>query len=432
MLSTGTEDPPVVKLCIDDIQAEADAELAEVFGGEGGAEMHFRSKWYVGGIWPFRRLSFECPGCSRWLSASLAHSDRLGICPSCALTLATPNVGQDSPAELVSSAKEISALPARRLPQSHQVAVATLGSLGAAARSAPAEQASDFKRFGSTDEEGEWGISMDASLVPIRVVTRFQSIVPWLTLIALLAAAGFVGKAFTAMGERRDDTPIPSTHPAKLQPKHQHGSDLWVVLDSLSTATTPDELSTMVRDSAEMLPKMQAFYAARPGVQLPHKFERARPGLKIYMLNGTRFARFEGRCDGRPVKFTFEETTYGWRLDWESVIGYSGTSWSDFLSQRPPGEHQFRVIGKMSSDDLIEYNRERYVCMQLTDHFETGDAFVLVDKFGLSAAKLEKFFEVHSKGISPRTWIIPVLKRSDQHDQLFEMVDLKSGSWLIP
>jgi hypothetical protein len=205
------------------------------------------------------------------------------------------------------------------------------------------------------------------------------------------------------------------------------------VLDVLSTAETPDELLSLVRNSNQLAPKIRAYYAENQ-VPLPHRFERARPGLNVYQLGTKRFARFEGRCDGRPVKFTFESTQYGWRLDWESLVGYSEMSWPKFLKERPGGEHQFRLLAKVSDDKLIDYDRKRFICLQLTDHLETGDGFALVDRFSDTAVKLGKFLELHanSRGTSPQTWVTPILRPLEGSDELLEMADLRSASWLIP
>ena len=410
----------------DDIEDEVDAELAEVYATEELEMPRFQSKWYVSGLWPFRRISFECPHCSRWLSVKSRHSARMGHCPSCDLTIAAPDLDTDLPAALVSRGK---------------------GGLATAVEDAPVEDAPVFRarpadpsrlpessvQPAEQDSPGEgeeaWGINPDTSLVPVRVVTRYQNVAPWLGVAAALCGTFLLGKSFVAMQSppRTAIVPVPAEQVEK--PKADLGSALWVVLDSLATATTPEEMATMVRNPEEMLPKMSGYYAEHQ-IELPHQFERATPGTKLYEMNGTRFARFEGRLDGRPVKFTFESTEFGWRLDWESMIGYSDMPWAAFLAERPEGRHEFRVLAKIVVDPLLEYDRKRYFCLQLTDHLGTGTGFALVERYGISATKLEKFLALYDQGKHPSTWILPVLTPVEGSDELLEMVDVKRGSWL--
>jgi hypothetical protein len=428
MLSTDLNASPDAKL-----REEADAELAAVYGGNGVESQHFYSKWYCSGIWPFRRISFECPGCRRWLSVAAAHSARIGFCPSCDLTVSAPDLAADLPPALVSSAKEIPALPARRLPDSRTVPDTE------EATSKPSRgksgHAPGLTRFVGTPEEAKWGIGDDHSLVPIRVVTRLQSIAPWLGLATLIGAAALACYAFIAMQKEPAAVEIAPDSELDARPKVPLGSELWVVLDSLSTAESPEELLSLVRNPDELRPQLTAYYKDKGNeVVLPHHFERASPGVKVYELGDRRFARFEGRCDGRPVKFTFEATEHGWRLDWESLVGYNATDWSTYLKARPAGDYQFRLLGSVSTDELIDYEREEYVCLQFTDHLETATGFALVKRYGRTEAKLGKFLELSSqaRGVKARTWMTPVLRAIEGSDELLEMVDLRSGSWLIP
>ena len=449
MLKTGPDRPRVSSEIERAIEAEAEEELAEVFGGKGLEDHQVRANWYVAGLWPFGRISFECPGCSRWLSVKSSNSGRIGFCPSCDLTVASPDVEQNLPPALVSRAKEIPALPARRLPgpRPQCASGAKAEPQGEAAggvedadpspeeihRLNPERQPVWNRQHSLLDGEERWGINEDTELVPMRVVTRYQHLAPWLGCVALLIAAWGVGYAF--MVSQRIDQPqgIPMVNSVQQKPRVPLGSELWVVLDALATAATPEEMVSLVRDPKEMLPKMQAYYAGA-GVELPHRFERTRRGLKVYQLGAKRFARFEGRCDGRPVKFSFEGTEYGWRLDWESLVGYSDTDWGKFLVERLAGEYEFRLLANVIIDKELEYNREQYLCLHLIDHLETGHGFALLDRFSEQAVQLEKFLKLSDKarGAYPRTWITPVLRVKEGSDQLLELVGLKSASWLIP
>ncbi|MGI9241441.1 MAG: hypothetical protein ACR2RV_11615 [Verrucomicrobiales bacterium] len=410
-------------------QSQADAELAEVYGGRGIENLPSRAKWYCAGLWPFRRISFECPGCRRWLSVSRSHAGRVGFCPSCDLTVGAPEPAKQLPPALVSSASEIPALPARRLPVAKARGDATQGTISIAKTG----QAPDLKRQVGVSEESEWGIHEDDSLVPIRVVTRLQSFWPWLGIAALLGIAWLACQGFMAMQGETEEAGIPLAQAAETGAKPPLSSELWVVLDSLSTAVTPEEILSLVRNPDEMRPILLDYYA-KHDIDLPHRFERASPGLKVFVIGGKSFARFEGRCDGRPVKFSFEGTKYGWRLDWESLVGYSALDWSEFLSERPGGEHQFRLLVSVANDELLEYDRERFICLQLTDHLETGTGFALVDRYGKSGMMLGKFFKISDQARSgmPQTWITPSLRKFEGSGELLEVVDLESTSWLIP
>ena len=425
------------------VEKEADAELAEVFGGEGVANPEGRAKWYVSGLWPFRRISFECPGCSRWLSAKTAFAGRVGFCPSCDLTVSMPAPEEDIPPALVSQKKEIPAVPARRLPNprpgSDPEPEAAEEPGGAGANGAdlhrlnPERDPEWSRRDSLLDEEEQWGIDEKKGYVPLRVVTKYQTMLPWIGCAALAAAAVSFGYAFMVSQRADHAAEIPSIHGPEGRVPVPLGSELWVVLDSLATATEPEEMVSLVRKPKEILPKMERYYAENPG-SLPHRFERAKPGVRVYQLGARQFARFEGRCDGRPVKFSFELTTYGWRLDWESMIGYCEHDWGEYLRTRPEGEFRFRLLANVTIDPELKYDREKYLCLHLTDHLETGHGYALVDRFGAQAAQLDKFLTLHEKARThvPRTWVTPVLKTVEGSDELLELVALKSASWLLP
>ena len=449
MLNNGLKDRRQVSSEIEHaaVEAEADEELAEVFGGQDLDDHQVRANWYAAGLWPFRRISFECPGCSRWLSVKLSNSGRMGFCPSCDLTVASPDVEQNLPPALVSRAKEIPALPARRIPEprlqraSEAKAEPRDDVAGGIADPDPEEthrlnpelHPNWNRQRILLGEEEQWGINEDTALVPLRVVTRHQHLAPWLGCLALLIAAWAVGYAFMVSQRVEQPDEIPTVNKVSQISKVPLGSELWVVLDALMTASTPEEMVSLVRKPEEMLPKMQAYYAGvGAGVELPHRFERARPGLKVYQSGDKRFARFEGRCDGRPVKFSFEGTEFGWRLDWESLVGYSDTNWDKFLIERPTGEYEFRLLANVIIDKELDYNREKYLCLHLTDHLETGHGFALLDRYSKQAVQLEKFLKLSDKarGAYPRTWITPVLRTKSGSEQLLELVGLKSASWL--
>lgn len=414
-----------------EIEDEIDREMAEVYGGEGVEQVRFRSKWYVAGLRPFRKISFECPGCSRWLSVNSAHSGRSGFCPSCDLTVCAPDIAEDLPAALVSTAKQVPATPAHELPEQQ---VWEARPANDPRQDARFERTPELERPGKVEnDEDHWGIRDDNSLVPVYVVTRYQSIKPWLGIATVLVCALFAGRMFLS-AQGNGAASAAAAEVEKPQPKRpQIGSDMWVVLDSLATAKTPEEMASLVRNPEEMLPKMQTFYKNNASlVSLPHKFERTSPRTVGYEINGRTFVRFEGRCDGRPVKFAFEQTQYGWRLDWESLIGYSQMPWSGFLEDRPQGDHEFRVLAKVTTDGVLEYDRQQYLCLHLVDHLGTGNGFALLDRHGLAAAKIGKFLQLYDRGQQPTTWITPILKVHEGSDELLEVVDFKSGSWLIP
>ena len=134
------------------------------------------------------------------------------------------------------------------------------------------------------------------------------------------------------------------------------------------------------------------------------------------------------------MKFSFEGTEYGWRLDWESLVGYSDTSWSQYLVERPAGEHEFRLLANVTIDPALDYNRENFVCLHLVDHLETGHGVALLDRFSEEAKQLEKFLKLDSisRGSAPRTWITPILRVKPGSDELLELVGVKSASWLVP
>ena len=404
-----------------EIEDEIDADLEEVYGGENG-ETGFRSKWYVAGVWPFRRISFECPGCSRWLSVKSAHSARSGFCPSCDLTVGAPNVADDLSATLVSQWKAMPGTPVRTLPGGGSSDVELNG-----------RQTLDSALSETLDQEGAWGMRDDAAPVPIQLVEPFQAAKPWGTLVAILVAIFFAGKLFIFM-QSPSEPEVTAIAPAleKKKPKVPRlGSDIWVVLDSLGMAETPEEMASLVRNPAETLPKMKVFYAENADlISLPHRFERASSQTTTHEIDGRKFARFQGRCDGRPVKFSFELTQYGWRLDWESLVGYSEMNWRRFLDEKPSGEHEFRLLAKVSTDDVLEYDRQQYLCLQLTDHLQTREGFALLERHGAAAGKVRKFLKMYDNGKWPTTWVIPVLV-AKEGSELLEVVDFKSASWLV-
>jgi len=401
---TATDPPPITTSFVARPSALASSALGD------------RAKWYNNGLWPFRRISFECPGCSRWLSIKSVHAGRVGLCPSCDLTISAPEPKEELPPALVSRSKT-----------SHSETGAGLNGL----------TPDNDRKLPVVGDEDSWGLSEDTSLVPFHVVTRYQTVLPWIGLAVVVGLAVGVGFWIMSANQHEPRNLAMENEAAKAavrsnaKPAAKMSSQLWVVLDSLATAENADEMSALVRNPEQMLPKMRSYYAEGHS-KLPHRFERARPGLKIFDIDGTSFARFEGRCDGRPVKFAFEWTEYGWRLDWESLVGYSDTNWANYLETRPEEQREFRLLTKVSRGEGLEFDRDRFRCLVLEDHLGTRRAHALVERTGVVESQMQKFFQLHIEGGEPRTWITPVVKPVEGSDQLLEIVDLKSGSWLIP
>ena len=429
MLNLGTQEPDSEKAVTPPDRDEDSITLSEVFAQRGSHSLsQQRATYYTSGLWPFRRVSFECPGCNRWLSIKSVHAGRVGLCPSCDLTISAPDPTDELPPALVSRTKTS--------PGSQEVGLEGDPEAEPGVNGLSPDNKRDLPVVG---DEANWGLNNDNSLVPIHVVSRLMNVLPWAGVALILALAFGVGYWFTVSNQTEPIANIAATEAerakaaeqANPRPAVRMSSQLWVVLDTLATAENVEEMASLVRRPDEMLPKMRAYYEDNR-VRLPHSFERARPGLKIYDIKGTSFARFEGRCDGRPVKFAFEWTDHGWRLDWESLIGYSETSWEQYLAERPDEPRQFRVLMKVSRGEGLEFDRDKYVCLLLEDHLSTGRAHALVERSGEVGFQLKKFFQLHAQGSEPRTWITPVVAPHGGSEELLEVVELKSGSWLIP
>ncbi len=134
--------------------------------------------------------------------------------------------------------------------------------------------------------------------------------------------------------------PTPAVPPVALRGEAEMAAEVEPLVRKFLEATTVEELLPLVRDPAVAEERIRAFYpdgkVEAPGIS---KFN-ANEALAL-LDNFISTTVTTGDHEEKPIALM--ETPQGWKIDWESWVGWSSMPWETFISAKPTTGQVFRV-----------------------------------------------------------------------------------------
>ncbi|MEZ5302193.1 MAG: hypothetical protein R3F11_16375 [Verrucomicrobiales bacterium] len=137
------------------------------------------------------------------------------------------------------------------------------------------------------------------------------------------------------------------------------------VVDGFFAAKSPRERAAFVRQPGNALPRMNTFYGVpenqHPGFSQVETYRRLdTPGRDVVEVEIV-FQDFSRKAA------VLEFTADGYRLDWESMVGYDVMDWGDFRFKRPGAPRTFRIQAAKSDFYSGPYSDPgEYACFALS------------------------------------------------------------------
>lgn len=253
---------------------------------------------------PARRWnSFVCPGCRFVFRVSQDHDGKGVVCPGCRVMLRLPGAGEETPPLIT---------PART---------------GAEDEVEEIESADELPAAGGSD----WKFLLGLSVPALLILGLFAW---WMAPDAKPVEAPVASQLPPpSPGEAVDGKPAASAKNRMVE--------IEAVVKGFLAAATGEEILRFVRDPDRTAPKLSKWLEGRnysaPGF-------REMIGDDVVPTAGGNLTRVTVRTgDFEAREIVLMESDGNLKVDWESWVGWSEMSWSEFKEKRPTEGRWFRV-----------------------------------------------------------------------------------------
>lgn len=124
------------------------------------------------------------------------------------------------------------------------------------------------------------------------------------------------------------------------------------IVEKVFQVESIEELLPLVRNPEIVRPLMEKWYATEP---FRRETNIVFDTVEIKNVKGVRYylhrVYFEDDLEPRPI--AVQETEEGYRVDWETVVGYQSIPWNDYRAQRPTKKVYLRVSARL--DDYYNF-----------------------------------------------------------------------------
>lgn len=211
------------------------------------------------------------------------------------------------------------------------------------------------------------------------------------------------------------------------------------LLSQVLEAQTVDVILKLIRQPKRLEAAIRAFYGEGTLPKLQVKDVRSSSDHKALLPKN--FVRFQLVLDKGSVPVYVEKTeSHGYRLDWESFVGYSTMPWEEFIANR--ATKTVRLRAHLSDANYYEgqYQESDFRCFRLEDPTRTHSLYVYYPRDDLKFLRLsEKIFEVEGSRsrLGKKGFEIPVLvdvryRPGSSTQYQVDLVEYLSDSWLRP
>lgn len=292
---------------------------------------------------------FVCPECRYVFRVARGHDGRGVVCPSCRRLLSLPLEGERAP-ELMLPAQ--SAAAAQPSPQEeidtaqHEDPKDGRVKRRRRKRNKKAEELFDETFAGKKRENPVLIRGVIASLVLVGVVLLIALLWPKRGDDASPTGTRNGGGKIVAVEPREADPADAVARNQVVSPPMVEG-ELVPVYRKFLSAKTMEDMAEFVLHPEITLPRMKEFYAE---------------GFSSVPFKSIVWSPFNHR-DGDWITIAIEDSDFeqraisaknedGWKIDWESWVGWSEMTWKELREKRPQTAKRFRVkVG-----DVVYYN----------------------------------------------------------------------------
>lgn len=158
----------------------------------------------------------------------------------------------------------------------------------------------------------------------------------------------------------------PVARPLELQAAGDFQDQVWLTVQKFCTASNSAALLPLIREPGRVAPLIKQFYNS-DNPWIPFALAR-RPDLAHLEVhrNFVVFPLPLADFSTRPI--ALEQTPEGFRVDWESFVGYSELSWADLRRTRPRRPVLLRAVVKPTDYFNLDFPPgSPHRCYQLTD-----------------------------------------------------------------
>jgi hypothetical protein len=279
----------------------------------------------------------------------------------------------------------------------------------------------------SWDDDEGIGASGKKTNLPMIIMLVAALLLGATALLASIIAGGDgeQGSLFTGLFQKKRETNLANS----LDPGDFYG-EVSAVLKNFLEAESVDELIGYIRDPARVAPIVNRYYRERATfekvnyVALPDSAKLQ--SHERYMIS---IVEIEGE---RPRIVAMEQTPDGFKVDWESWIGYSKISWKLFTDHRMVDPNEFRAM--IGRDDYYNFKFSDFLqwrCYQIRDPKEEHRLWGYVERNGTIDKKLQRAMLK-----SPYAFVVvklryPDFNPEDKRNSQVEIEELVEEGWVL-
>lgn len=154
--------------------------------------------------------------------------------------------------------------------------------------------------------------------------------------------------------------------PLELQAQADFRDEVWMTVQKFCASSSPEAFLPLLRDPERVGPLLKRFYnSENPWIPLPLARRPDLTELEVHR-NFVVFALPLNDFGTRPI--ALEKTPAGFRIDWESFVGYSDLSWSELRRTRPRHPVLLRAVIKPSDYFNLDFQSAgSHRCYQISD-----------------------------------------------------------------
>ncbi len=195
-------------------------------------------------------------------------------------------------------------------------------------------------------------------------------------------------------------------------------------------AKTMEEVIPLSRHPDVVRPAMERWYSRhehRQESNIEFNDVKLTGGGALGSVFYLHLVRFEDDLRVRPI--AVEETEDGFRVDWETAVGYQSIDWKDFRAERPVKPAHLRV--EVQADDYYNYefhDERMWSCYRLTHPDVDFPLFGFLKRYSLMDEWL-----THGLRHGPEYYILTLrFPENAQSDQMVHIDDIKQIKWVCP
>lgn len=289
----------------------------------------------------------------------------------------------------------------------------------------------------------------------IRVRTRKKRLTEKQRLTKLILTGGLIAIVVIALSlwgasqmfQRDDDVGVGSTGSRSLtfadsEPIGAPIGNKNQLLANLLQAEDVDVLLKLIRNPKRLEPAVRAFYGGNTLPKLVARDIQPVSGNKSSLPKN--FIQLQMILSDRSIPVYIEKTeTHGYRLDWESFVGYGTMPWEEFISSRATKTVRMRVHLSDAKYYDVPFTRERFRCLRIEDPKREHMVYGYYPRNDMKFVRLaERIFEetsssrfpgdIENKGFDMAVMLDIRYRPGASSPYQVEIVDFVTDSWLRP